>query len=77
MSDIGINNFKVSFIGRNSGFGLFDGRVADREESLVGSDLLDVVLVGLKSGGGEVLEEVLEEVGDFLGGGLVGEVLGD
>jgi len=77
VSDIGINNFKVSLIGGDPGFSLFDGRVTDREESLIGSDLLDVVLIGLKSGSGEVLEEVLEEVGDFLGGGLVGEVLGD
>ena len=77
VGDVSINNFKIGLASGDSCFSIGNGRVADFEEGLKCGDLLEIVLVGIKSGSDKVVEEVLEEVGDFLGGRFVGEVLGD
>jgi hypothetical protein len=77
VGDIGIHNFKFCFIGGNSGLSLLNGGVTNSKESLIGRNLVYVVLIGIKSACDKIIKKVLEEVSNFLSGRFVGEVLGD
>lgn len=77
VGDIGVDNFKFGIVDNESSVSLGDGVVGNFEEVFENGDLFDIDSIGISSGGVEVVFKFVEEVHDFLGGGLVGEVLGD